>query len=167
MNRSTLVLNATYEPLGVVPVKRGVTLILEDKVDVLEEHDEPFRSKEVEFKQPSVVRLRYYVKIPYSAKVPLNRSLLFARDNYTCQFTHCNRRAENIDHVHPRSKGGKNVWENVVASCERCNSKKANKTLTELGWSLKREPVVPSKTLWYTRMEAAHPEWKKYLEGFG
>src|SRR5215217_1857451 len=80
-----------------------------------------FHSERAAFPEPSVVRLSYFVKVPYQARVALNRRAVFARDGHRCQY--CGAAAENIDHVIPRSKGGPHTWENVVAACRPCNSR--------------------------------------------
>ena len=85
-----------------------------------------FHSERLVIEAPSVVRLRRYVRVPYRPHAPLTRRAVFARDAWTCQY--CGARAENLDHVVPRSRGGLHVWENVVAACRRCNAKKEDRT---------------------------------------
>jgi 5-methylcytosine-specific restriction endonuclease McrA len=159
----TLLLNASYEPLTVVSWKRAVALILADRAEVVHEADESLSSATATMLRPSVIRLKKYVKVPYRDKVPLRRGAVLARDRYECQFTHCDRRGTTIDHVHPRSKGGEHKWENVVAACQKCNSKKADKSLREMGWKLKREPVAPTGRYLLTGMKPK-PEWEQYLD---
>src|SRR5690349_13425250 len=76
-----LLLNATYEPLRVIPLKRAVVLVLQEKAEVVSAGEEPVRSPSLSMNIPTVVRLKYFVKIPYRAKVALNRKSLMARDN--------------------------------------------------------------------------------------
>lgn len=160
-------LNATYEPLGTVDFKRAIQLILEEKVDVLHETEIPWRSQHYETFVPSVLRLRYFIRVPFKVRAPLTRRALLARDEHECQFVGCNRKATTIDHVHPRSKGGKHEWENVVGACKRCNSKKSDLTLEEMGWRLKRQPHMPHGGAWLLLGTQERPEWKQYLDVYG
>ncbi len=155
-----LVLNATHEPLAVVTARRAVVLVLRDKAEVVETNGLVFRSERLILEAPSVVRLNYFVRVPYRARASLTRRAVFARDNWTCQY--CGRAAENVDHVIPRSKGGEHVWENVVAACRRCNTRKENRLIQEAGLRLRREPFVPRDgfRLSVGRLE---PEWEPYL----
>jgi 5-methylcytosine-specific restriction endonuclease McrA len=113
-----LLLNATYEPLTTVGLKRAVCLVLGAKAEVV--HDdtagEVLHAATVSLVTPSVIRLRRYVRIPHRNRVPLTRGALMRRDNYKCAY--CGRHAETIDHVLPRSRGGQHAWENCVAACQ-------------------------------------------------
>lgn len=162
----TLLLNATYEPLRVLSLKRAVVLVLQEKAEVIEEGDAFVRSANTAMKIPKVIRLKYFVQVPYKARIPINRKTIMARDNAECQFTHCNRKGTTIDHVQPRSRGGKHEWENVVAACPKCNAKKADSTMSEIGWELKRKPFAPRGRIWILLgLQAENvPEWKPYLE---
>jgi 5-methylcytosine-specific restriction endonuclease McrA len=157
-----LVLNATYEPLCVVSTRRALVLILDDKADLLHATDRLFRSERAAFDEPSVVRLRHFVKVPYQARVALNRRAVFARDGHRCQY--CGGSAENIDHVIPRSRGGLHAWENVVASCRPCNARKRDHLLEESGLRLRRPPTVPrQRTFILVASGAIRSEWEQYL----
>jgi len=104
----TLVLNATYEPLCVVPIRRAVVLVLKEKAEVLHSTDQELHSERSSFAVPSVIRLTYFVRVPFRARAALNRRAVFARDGHRCQY--CGAHAENIDHVVPRSRGGEHIW---------------------------------------------------------
>jgi 5-methylcytosine-specific restriction endonuclease McrA len=155
-----LVLNATHRPLAVVSARRAVVLVLKDKAEVIVSNGMVFRSERVAVEAPSVVRLRYFVKVPFRAQAPLTRRAVFARDQWTCQY--CGAVAENLDHVVPRSKGGLHTWENVVAACRRCNSRKENRTPREAGLRLARHPFAPPDGF---RLSIGHlePEWEPFL----
>src|SRR6266568_455589 len=120
----SLVLNATLQPLAVVPARRAVVLVLKRKADMVESNGIVYRSAYLEVPAPSVVKLRYFVHVPFRARAALTRRAVFARDGWACQY--CGGPAENVDHVIPKSRGGEHVWENVVAACRRCNSRKEN-----------------------------------------
>lgn len=157
-----LVLNATYEPLTVVPLSRAVALVIAKKADILEEGDEPLRSATTEMPRPSVVRLRYYVKIPYHARVPLNRRNLVTRDNGRCGY--CGGKGSTIDHIQPRSRNGPHRWENVVLACVPCNQDKGDRLLSELGWELLITPTVPERlTHMVVGLAAVEDSWGQWL----
>src|SRR5438445_10033790 len=127
----TLVLNVTEQPLAVVPATGGVVLVLKEKAEMLVSNGVVFRSELLTLPAPSVVRLRYFVRIPFRAHAALTRRAVFARDHWTCQY--CGRAAENVDHVIPKSTGGEHAWDNVVAACRRCNQRKENRLPPEVG----------------------------------
>jgi 5-methylcytosine-specific restriction endonuclease McrA len=161
MGRS-LVLNATDAPLAVVAARRAVVLVLKEKAEVVVSNGLVFRSERLEVEAPSVVRLRRFVKVPFRARAPLTRRAVFARDEWTCQY--CGAAAENLDHVIPRSRGGAHVWENVVASCRRCNAKKENRLPQEVGLHLLRRPHAPADGFRLT-LGQLEPAWEPYLIG--
>lgn len=157
-----LVLNATYEPLCVVSTRRALVLVLDEKADLLHSTSRLFRSERTSFDEPSVVRLRHFVRVPYQARIALNRRAVFARDSHRCQY--CGDSAENIDHVIPRSRGGMHVWDNVVASCRPCNARKRDHMLEESGMRLRRPPTVPrQRTFILVASGAIRSEWEPYL----
>jgi 5-methylcytosine-specific restriction endonuclease McrA len=164
--RRVLLLNVTYEPLTTVGMHRAVRLVLGDKAEIV--HGDvagaTLRSVSMVLAVPSVIRLRRYVRVPYRNRVPLTRSALLRRDNYLCAY--CGRRAETIDHVVPRSRGGSHTWENCVASCMRCNHSKADHLIEDLGWTLSHEPGPPRGVHWRLIGAAQHegdPQWDAYL----
>ena len=157
-----LVLNASYEPLCVVATKRALMLVLDEKAELVESTGGLVRSERHAFDEPSVVRLVYYVKVPYQARVALNRRAVFARDGHRCQY--CGAAAENIDHVVPRSKGGQHTWDNVVAACRPCNTRKEDRYLHETPFTLRRPPAVPRERLWVlVAVGSVRPDWEPYL----
>ena len=110
-----LLLNATFEPLAVVTAKRAVVLMLTGKAECIEVTlDEAFHSENLTVPAPSVMRLSRYVRVPYRAAVPMTRAGVLRRDGRRCAY--CGRRADTIDHVVPRSRGGGHTWENCVAA---------------------------------------------------
>ncbi len=158
-----LVLNATYEPLSIVSGRRAVVLLLREKADVIEAGPTVWRSERRTVAVPSVIRLRTFVKVPYARRIPLNRRAVFARDAGQCQY--CRKPAENLDHVVPRSRGGEHAWENVVAACRRCNTRKGSRMPDEAGLRLLRVPRAPRRHGWLlvTLGMAPDPAWHPYL----
>jgi 5-methylcytosine-specific restriction endonuclease McrA len=159
---ASLVLNATYEPLCVVPLRRAVVLVLAEKAVVVEEADGTLRSERMIITAPSVVRLSRFVRVPYRARVPMSRRGVLNRDGGRCAY--CDGRADTIDHVVPRSRGGLHAWENVVAACARCNHRKADRLLAELGWALPFRPAPPVVSGSFAGGHGARlPAWEPYL----
>jgi 5-methylcytosine-specific restriction endonuclease McrA len=157
-----LVLNASYEPLCVVPARRAVVLVLSDKADTVHESGTEFHSEHMSIAVPSVVRLRYYVRVPYERATALSRRAVFHRDQGTCQY--CGGSADSIDHVVPRSRGGLHVWDNVVAACRRCNTAKGDRMLHEIAMTLTTRPTMPRELSWVMVAVADVPElWRQYL----
>lgn len=158
-----LVLNATYEPLCVVPLRRAVVLVLAEKAVIVEAGLGMLHSATASMQVPSVVRLSRYVRVPYRRDVPLTRRAVLDRDAHRCAY--CGARADTVDHVRPRSRGGAHVWTNVVAACARCNHRKGDRLLAELGWHLAIPPVQPPATvavvMGWTRRD---PAWERYLD---
>jgi len=154
------VLNVTDRPLAVVPARRAVVLVLKEKAILVHANGILFRSEHLAVPAPSVVRLRYLVHVPYRATATLTRRAVFARDGWVCQY--CGSAAENVDHVIPRSRGGPHEWDNVVAACRRCNSKKENRLPHEAGLTLRVKPFAPRDGLRLS-VGRVEPEWERYL----
>ncbi len=161
MGRS-LVLNATYEPLSVVVARRAAVLVLTGKAEVIQGTDETFHSERLSMVVPSVVRLRYFVRVPYQRVAALSRRGVFLRDGGRCQY--CGRRADSIDHVIPRSRGGAHSWDNVVAACHRCNAHKRDRLVEETSMRLRCRPGPPAHLTWVSVSVGSVPEsWSPYL----
>ncbi|MDQ1356609.1 MAG: hypothetical protein QOJ52_282 [Acidimicrobiaceae bacterium] len=157
-----LVLNASYEPLCVVSTRRALLLVLDEKAELVHVTGRHFHSERSAFAEPSVVRLAHYVRVPYQTRIALNRRAVFARDGHRCQY--CGLAAENIDHVIPRSKGGPHAWDNVVAACRLCNSRKRDRMLEDTGMKLRRKPSVPRERTWIlVASGSVSPDWEPYL----
>ncbi|MFC9895121.1 HNH endonuclease [Nocardia sp. NPDC127579] len=165
LKRRVLLLNATYEPLTALSARRAVVLLICDKADAVHHNAEGpvVHSAEAAVAVPSVIRLRNYVHVPYRARVPMTRAALMHRDRYRCGY--CGAKAETIDHVIPRSRGGEHSWENCVASCAPCNHRKADKMLSELGWTLRHPLVSPKGPHWRLLSTSTEldPVWLQYL----
>jgi 5-methylcytosine-specific restriction endonuclease McrA len=162
MIRRTLLLNASYEPLTLVTSRRAVVLVLSERAEIVHEGSEEFRSAKIALRVPSVIRLLTFVKVPYRARVPLTRRAVLTRDKHICQY--CQKKADTIDHVVPRSRGGKHEWENLVACCRPCNGKKDNCLLSDLGWKLRRQPFAPRGTFWLIiGVGVIEEAWEPYI----
>ena len=163
---NTLVLNATYEPLGVVSERRALILVLNQRAITVEESETVLHYAGGEMTLPTVIRLVKFVRIPFRHSVPLSRRAIFARDSGRCVY--CLATATSIDHVIPRSRGGGHTWENVVSACHKCNHIKADKSLKEMGWKLRSLPREPVGAAWRI-LGTGHPDsrWLSYLTPYG
>lgn len=145
MSKQVLVLNASFEPLSLVSVRRAIVLVLREKAELLEATRQVLRSSTHAIPVPLVIRLVQYVRLPHR-KVPSTRAAVMLRDAYTCQY--CGelpgRNHLTVDHVLPRSRGGAHDWENLVSACTRCNQKKGSQTPEEAGMQLIRKPFEPT-----------------------
>lgn len=138
-----IVLNASYEVLGVVPIRRALAFILHERVDVVAYHEGTIRSANYETQMPLVVAFREYIRVPFTARraiAPWSRRLMLQRDSHQCAY--CGKNASTVDHIHPRSLGGRNEWLNTIAACLSCNGKKGSLTLEQFGVPLRFEPKV-------------------------
>ena len=158
-----LVLNHDYRALTVCNVRRAIVLVHLNKADLVESiPDVFFRSPSIQLPCPSIVRLRGYVRVPYR-NIMLARKNILRRDGHRCQY--CGRRESlTIDHVLPKSRGGKDRWTNLVAACIECNNRKGNRTPEEANMKLRRKPFRPSHVMFIRDYVGSLEEaWKPYL----
>lgn len=163
---SVLLLNASYEPLRVISWQRAVCLQLADRADLIEKVDGRVlhTSGGQQFPFPAVVRLRDMVVIPFRRQAaPITRRGLTHRDGGMCQKSGCNRRGSTMDHLLPRSRGGQHNWHNVVLMCREHNNAKSNRTIEELGWTLKATPHVPTSDSLLLDRSDILPQWRQWL----
>ena len=162
LSERTLLLDVGYRPLSKVSVRRALLLLIPDKAETVHERDHVVRSERLELAAPSIARLRYQVAAPYRRRAPLHRKAVFARDAHVCQY--CGRRAECIDHVYPRSKGGEHEWENVVACCRSCNSAKGDTLPEHSKFRLRTVPYAPEPIAVAAALRrGVPPEWDTYI----
>ncbi len=189
---SVLVLNRFYMAIRVVDVRRAMTLLYRGCAEVITIEDSRYgsydfdswcevsqlhclekqpgedylRTPHQEVQVPRIVRLVLYDKVPKSC-VRFNRKNLFARDGYRCQYCGQTRAMSqlSLDHIVPRSLGGRTTWENVVCSCLNCNSRKGGRTPTQAGMKLLSTPIRPrsNPTLVATLRDARYAAWKSFL----
>lgn len=159
----TLVLNAGYEPLAVVSFKRALVLVMNQKASVIAaDGDHPVLGLTEEWDRPSVIILRRYVRVPSGRSVPVSRRGVLRRDSNRCGY--CGNHASTIDHILPRSRGGKDSWENLAACCLKCNNLKSDRTPQEMGWTLRSTPKAPHGLSWMVRgIEREVPSWEEFL----
>jgi 5-methylcytosine-specific restriction endonuclease McrA len=161
-----LVLNASYEPLSIVSVRRAIILLLKEKAEIVEATEAYLRAERLSLPVPAVIRLVCYVRIPNRLTLPLSRRTVLARDHYTCQYcgSQPGRAQLTLDHVVPRSRGGQTHWENVVTACRSCNQRKGNRTPYEAGLTLRSHPRRPRYIALTLLGDAQqHALWNKYV----
>ena len=165
MKGSVLVLNASYEYLNVTSVRRAISLVLKKKAEVVEAvQGRAIAGVTRAIGLPSVVRMLYYIRRPFK-EVPLTRKNVILRDRGTCQY--CGRSGDTVDHIFPRSRGGRESWENFVCACANCNRMKNNRTPDEAGMKLLSRPRKPALVHWLmARRDSARQSWARYL-GWG
>lgn len=168
-----LALNASYEPLTIVPVRRAVRLVLERKAEILEvDGDRAFRSERTRLPCPLVIRLVRYVHVPRRFRRQVTNTFLFARDGYTCMY--CGRHRSELrgrqfltrDHILPISRGGENSWQNVVTSCSPCNNRKGSRLPEEAGMRLLTKPEEPNHVHLVWAVRKLTPIQAKYIGTF-
>jgi len=166
----SLVLNSTYEPLQFTSARRALILYLLGKAEALEFDGFQFRTCSTSYRLPTVIKLRRYIRRPYSAIVSFSKKNVLRRDGHTCQYCGKTGGEMTIDHVIPRSREGKSTWENVVTACRDCNLEKGDRPLHMAGMRLLRDPQKP-KTLINTISTVNAPDshiksWSKYLNHY-
>lgn len=168
-----LALNASYEPLTIVSVRRALRLVIDKKAEILEVDDtRVFRSERRELPCPVVIRLVRYVHVPRKFRRQVTNTFLFARDGYSCQY--CGRHRRELkgrefltrDHVVPLSRGGGNDWGNVVAACSPCNNRKGNRLPKEVGMKLRTVPKEPNHVELVWAVRRITPVQAKYISMF-
>ncbi len=167
--RKALLLNASYEPLSLVTATKALTLVWRRVAEVLEIDDGyVLRSPRFVFDVPSVIRLVHYIDVRSKQNRVTNRHRILARDHYRCQF--CGVRGSafdlTLDHILPRSRGGRTVAENLVTSCKECNNRKGSRTPEEARMPLLTNPAALYYGLERVALQQAartRPEWRKYL----
>ena len=189
LQRPTLVLNRSWQPIRVSTVARSLILVWNDHARIVDPADfqtydwsdwsamapddgELFiQAVSYRLRVPEVVALTHYDRVPLG-KVAFNRRNLFKRDHETCQYCGDQPGLDSltIDHIVPRSRGGQHTWENLVSACRVCNHRKGGKTIAEARMRLRRDPFEPKAGLYYTisrRLNAAaHDNWSKFIPGF-
>jgi 5-methylcytosine-specific restriction endonuclease McrA len=163
----TLLLNTTFEPLGVLSWKKAVTLVFLGKVEVLKEYEKEIKGVSITVRQPAVIRLLRLVRHNRTA-VKFSRRNIFLRDDYTCQY--CGEQFDpkglTCDHIIPKSRGGVTEWTNIVTSCIRCNLKKGDKLLEDVNMHPRKRPSRPNgfyMIMLHVGVKMLPEYWKDYL----
>lgn len=170
---AVLLLNASYEPLNVIPLRRAISLMLRERVDAATDDTLTVRSASDAFEIPIVLRLKRYVNVPQRG-ARWSRRAVFQRDQYTCIYcgitigdkrggSKLTLRSFSLDHIVPKSRGGRNSWVNTACACNRCNQRKGSRMPHEAGMRLLWEPKTPRVNYLVAAGEIPQA-WKIYLE---
>ncbi len=142
--KPSLLLNATFEPIGIISWRKAILLTFLGKAEVVHAYEQVVHAISTSMKLPAVLRLTRYVKYRRN-EVKFTRRNIYVRDKYRCQY--CGKTFEpkdlTYDHVIPRSRGGKTTWTNVVTCCHSCNRKKGDRTPKEAHMRLLAKPKEP------------------------
>lgn len=163
MNRSVLLLNQDYSPLTICSLERAFILVFLNKAELLTEVEgDMLHTVSQSFPMPAVIRLFKYIRLPYRGVV-LTRQNIFKRDSFSCQYCG-NSKNLTLDHVVPRSKGGKTSWGNLVTACKRCNTVKGDLTPEAAGLELAKKPHKPTYMMFLRDYSGAmRKEWQPFL----
>lgn len=169
---SVLLLNASFSPLSVIPMRRALSLISRGCVEAATEETITIQGVSRPFRLPTVIRLRRYVNVP-QRKASWSRSAVMKRDAYQCiycgiqigerQYGRILQKNDfTLDHIIPRSRNGRNTWGNTACACFRCNQRKADRTPHEAGMPMRWEPKIP-RVNYVVAVGEVPDAWKVYL----
>lgn len=192
LSYQVLVLNRLWQAVNIVGVKRAFSLLFQDHANVINTAEGDFRVMEpgewitysienppgandpavktvrYDLRVPKVLLLKSFERLPMK-EVKFTRENIFERDNFVCQYcgTQFAFKNLNLDHVIPRDRGGRTSWENIVTSCVRCNTRKANRMPHEAGMRLMRKPSRPRYRPFVSFMvtDEVDPAWRTFLKG--
>jgi len=193
LDANVLVLNKLYLPIHIVPARRAFALLCRDVAEVVclegdrfethnleswcqlsalreqfpdDDHDY-VRAVNFEIRVPKIIRLLLYDRLPERA-VKFNRRNVYARDEGKCQY--CGRRFPTseltLDHVVPRSRGGKSTWENLVCCCVACNARKGGRAPGEARMRLVRRPYKPRRSplIRLSIRDEKYKSWRHFVD---
>ena len=160
-NSNILVLNSDFLPVNITTFKKAFKLIYKGKAEIVEKGDNEAITFRKNYNKPSIIRLTKYVNVPYR-KVILSRENIFKRDEHICAY--CSSKHNlTVDHIFPKSKGGKNSWENLITCCFDCNCKKGDRTLEQADMKLLYQPFRPNPLYFMYKSNKHENKWQPYL----
>ena len=170
-----LVLNADFRPLSYFPLslwswQESVKAVFLERVNIVSEYEQVVHSPSMALKLPSVICLKEY--IPATRRPAFTRFNVFLRDHFSCQYCGARRPTHELtfDHLVPRSRGGRTIWENVVTACGSCNLRKGSRLPREAGMAPRLRPIAPSTHQLQENGRAfppnyLHDSWRDFLFG--
>ncbi len=166
MQGACILLNGDFSFLTLVDWQRAMRLVVAEKARVLKYSDSIIRSVNKVYQAPAVLVLIRVIRSVYRGHVPYSRKNVIIRDGFTCQYCGAAKTPLTIDHVVPKSKGGRTVFENCVASCQACNHQKGDRTPREAGMRLKKPPHQPTISE-FVRLRIKQTGVYEYLQELG
>ncbi|MCK6579893.1 MAG: HNH endonuclease [Anaerolineae bacterium] len=170
-----LLLNGqSWEPLSIISIPRAINLLLSEKAVVIEQSGEFLRTVCDRFPIPSVIALRTYINVP-RRQAHWSRRGVLVRDSFTCIYCQAtpgtvikgkvlNRSDFTVDHIIPRSRGGKDTWVNTACACYHCNHRKGDRLAHEAGMKLAWEPKTPRTSYLVVAIGSGMDAWRRYIE---
>ncbi|MEQ8672155.1 MAG: HNH endonuclease [Aggregatilineales bacterium] len=173
-NRVLLLNGSTWEPLAVVSIPRAINLLIAGKAITVEDTGKFLRTVRDKFPVPSVIALRTYINVP-RRRAHWSRKGVLTRDDYTCIYCgvrpgslqkgkHLSKNDFTVDHIFPRSRGGRDQWTNTACACAKCNHKKGARLAHEAGMKLRWEPKTPRTSYLVVAIGTGPDSWKRYIE---
>jgi len=163
----SLVLNYSYEPLQFCSARHAIVMVLSGRAEEIESDDYIVHSPNASFSLPAVIRTLKMVRKNRNNKVAFSKKNILRRDESTCQYCGEKNQSMTVDHIFPKSRGGKEHWENVVVACKPCNLRKGSKTPVEANMQLLRPPFQPQYPYFHFSVPSgsiSHMKiWQKYL----
>lgn len=161
---AVLVLNADFTPLTLCSVERAFLLTYLQKAEIISDvKGKTLRSVSEEYLLPSVIKVKKYVNVPYKGVI-LTRHNVFKRDQFSCQYCGTNKDL-TLDHLIPKSKGGKSTWTNLVTACKNCNARKGDYQPEEVGLTLVKKPIRPSYVMFLrSTSKTLRDDWLPFLD---
>jgi 5-methylcytosine-specific restriction endonuclease McrA len=164
----------TWEPLSVITVPRAINLLLAGKAVVVEQSGKFLKTVRDQFPVPSVIALRTFINVP-RRRAHWSRKGVLIRDGYTCIYCGVKPGAMlrgkvmsksdfTVDHIHPKSRGGKDQWTNTACACYYCNHRKGDRVPHEAGMRLSWEPKTPRTSYLVIAVGSGPDAWKQYIE---
>lgn len=175
LQSNVLLLNGnTWEPLSVITIPRAINLLLAGKAVVIEQSGEFLRTVRDKYPIPSVIALRTFINVP-RRRAHWSRRGVLIRDNFTCIYCGIQpggmvkgkmitKSNLTVDHIIPRSRGGRDQWTNTACACYACNHRKGNRLPNEAGMKLRWEPKTPRTSYLVIAVGNGPDGWKRYIE---
>lgn len=164
LESAVLLLNQNFVPLTTTSARRAIIMVLTGKAEIVEETGDLVRSVSRTFAIPSIIRLLMYVRFAHRWNIQISRQNVLRRDRRTCQYCGKKEGAMTVDHVVPRSAGGRDTWENLVCACSPCNNRKGDRTLEMAGMTLNMSPKKPSvRSFLFLSRGPVRNNWRTYL----
>lgn len=175
MQGRVLLLNgSSWEPLSVITVPRAINLILAGKAVVIEQSGQFLRTIHDKYPIPSVIALRTYINVP-RRRANWSRKGVLARDSYVCIYCGIKpgmlmkgkiltKNDLTVDHIIPKSRGGKDQWTNTACACYACNHRKGDRLPNEAGMKLAWEPKTPRTSYLVIAIGSGPDGWRRYIE---
>lgn len=175
MHGHVLLLNGhTWEPLSVISIPRAINLVLAEKAVVIEQSGEFLKTVREQFPVPSVIALRTYINVP-RRQAHWSRRGILVRDSFTCIYCGVQpgqtmrgkvvgKSDFTVDHVIPKSRGGRDTWSNTACACYACNHRKGDRLPHEAGMKMAWEPKTPRTSYLVVAIGSGNDTWKRYIE---